>query len=251
MHTKVDCPACRKGVTVTLEQIARVMGCPHCASHFMVPREGAAPVPVTTLDATHTGITSIRFSFSCGRCGTLLEGRSNMSGRQGRCPTCGGVFIVPGVDPRTGVPAGPAVIAQDGQFPTPLHAYANAGEKAPRILRNDKDEPIIECPRCRRHMPIEANLCEACGMPFTMEGADAVVEYAGGRSNELASASLAIGALSLLAYCAPGIGIIAILIGVSALRRMEAMGVQPLSRTSAIAGIALGVVSLGWILLWL
>ncbi len=100
-------------------------------------------------------------------------------------------------------------------------------------------------------MPIEANLCDACGMPFTMEGADAVVEYAGGRSDGLASASLAIGALSLLAYCAPGIGIFAILTGVSALRRMEAMGTQAPSRTSAITGIALGALSLGWILMWL
>jgi NADH dehydrogenase FAD-containing subunit len=38
--------------------------------------------------------------------------------------------VIPPVNERTGVAAGLAQVTDDGQLPTPMHAYATAGEKA-------------------------------------------------------------------------------------------------------------------------
>lgn len=234
------------------ELIGRVMGCPHCAKHFLIPSHGAAPIGVATPTSNVAQATrAIRFTFTCQRCGSILEARGHLCGKNGRCPTCGAVFTIPDVDSRTGLPIGPAVVASDGQLPTPMHAYANAGEKAPKIFRLENGDQAIECPRCRRRASIDANICDACGMPFTMEGAAAIVEFSSGQANGLASAALTVGVLSLLAFCAPGLGLVAIGLGVAALRRAEKMGNLATGRGTAIAGITLGVISLGWVLTFL
>lgn len=250
MSLIVDCPACRQAVTASTELIGRVMGCPHCARHFMIPGEGAAPVSVATPQSVLQQTThSIRFTFSCQRCGSILEARGHLCGKHGRCPTCGAVFTIPAVDIRTGLPTGPAEVAEDGQLPTPLHAFANAGDKAPKILRLDNGDQVIECPRCRRRASIEANICEGCGMPFTMEGAAAIVEFSTGQSNGLASAALVLGVVSCVTTCFPG-GAVAICLGVMALNRSKKMEKLASSRGSALTGIIFGALSLFWSLIY-
>src|SRR5206468_63102 len=130
-----------------------------------------------------------RFTFTCQRCQSILEGNSLISGQTGRCPTCGATFTVPHVDRTTGLPTGPAQVADDGQNPTPVHAYANAGEKAPMIRRLPGGDMVIVCPRCSANMPVEANLCSACGVPFTIEGATSIARHAGS-GNSLATTAL-------------------------------------------------------------
>src|SRR5947209_11398302 len=39
----------------------------------------------------------------------------------------------------------------------PVHAYAAAGERAPRILRRNDGTQNIQCPRCNSVSPITAN----------------------------------------------------------------------------------------------
>lgn len=234
-------------MTATKELIGRVMACPHCANHFTIPEEGGKAVPVATPNYNYPPQgAGIRFTFSCQRCSSILEARGDLGGRQGRCPTCGAVFVVPQVDPHTGLPVSSAVVEDDGQLPTPMHAYATAGRKAPTIRRLPTGEQVIICPRCRRDMPIDANTCKACGMPFTMEGA-AAVAYAGSPGNTLATASLTFGVVALFLFCLPGLGLLAIGLGIGGLKKAENMGVDRPGRSMAIAGIVLGAVSLIWI----
>jgi len=248
MSFVLDCPVCHKPVTMTDELIGRVMACPHCAWHFTLPQRGAAPQCVVAPKSIHPSDPArIRFTFTCQRCSSILEARGDMGGQHGRCPTCGAVFVIPQVDPRTGLPAGPAVVEADGQLPTPMHAYATAGDKAPKIRRLQSGEQVIVCPRCRRDMPVDAETCSACGLPFTMEGAAAVSEVGSGR-NGLATASLTIGVISLLAFCLPGLGLLAIGLGIGGLRRAEKMGPQRTGRSMAIAGIVCGSLATGWLM---
>ena len=90
----------------------------------------------------------------------------------------------------------------DGENPTPLHAYAAAGGKAPRIVRKEDDSLVIECPRCQRQTVISASNCRSCGLPFTLEGASRAVTTA--RSSQ-ATAALVVGLVSLPLACV-GVG---------------------------------------------
>ncbi|MCG8408542.1 MAG: DUF4190 domain-containing protein [Phycisphaerales bacterium] len=238
-------------MTANSELIGRVMACPHCANHFTIPQDGAEAVPIATPDYNYPAPgAAIRFTFSCQRCSSILEARGDLGGKQGRCPTCGAVFVVPRVDPRTGLPLSSAAVEDDGQLPTPMHAYATAGSKAPTIRRLPTGEQVIHCPRCRRDMPVDSNTCTACGMPFTMEGA-AAVTYTNSGSNGLATASLTVGIIAMVAACIPGLGLVAIGLGYGGLKRAEKMGADAPGRSMAIAGIVLGALSLGWIALYL
>lgn len=186
---------------------------------------------------------SLRFTFSCQRCASVLEGREELSGRTGRCPTCGAIFVIPQVDTQTGLAAGPARVADDGQLPTPMHAYATAGEKAPRIRTLSGGQSAIVCPRCGRDMPVDANSCGACGLPFTMEGATAVVHASEG-SNGWATAALTVGVLSIFTFCFPVAALAAIGLGFAALRKSRHCDPAFSGRSMAIAGIVFGFIGL-------
>lgn len=172
-----------------------------------------------------------------------------MSGERGTCPTCGAVFVIPQTDPNTGLPLGPAVVEADGQLPTPMHAYATAGEKAPIIRRLKSGEQVIVCPRCERNSPVDAHTCSTCGMPFTMDGSEAIAQ-AGSGGNTLATAALTVGIISLLAVCLPGLGLVAIGLGIGGLKRAEKLGPDRPGRGMAIAGIVCGALAVGWIVVW-
>jgi len=206
-----------------------------------VPRPLPSRPPTSN---TVTSLSGIRFTFTCQRCGSILESRGDLCEQQGRCPTCGAVFVIPRVDPRTGLPTSTAAVADDGQLPTPMHAFATAGGKAPTIERMDGGEQMIVCPRCQRKMPIDSDTCGACGMPFTMEGASAVAN-AGPGSNSYATWSMTIGILSIVTFCIPGLGLAAIALGVKGLNRATTIGGERTGRGMAITGIICGVVALG------
>ena len=191
----------------------------------------------------------VRFTFSCQRCGSVLEARGGMSGQSGRCPTCGAVFIIPAVDNNTGLAKGPARVTDDGQLPTPMHAYANAGGRAPTIRRLAGGEQAIVCPRCHREMPVDSNMCEGCGLPFTIEGASGVadVEY---QHNPRATAALTAGVISLLTFCIPVAGVIAIVLGVLVLKDRSAGAEGRSGRPMAIAGIVMGAISVAGFTVW-
>ena len=91
--------------------------------------------------------------------------------------------------------------------PHPVHAYAAAGERAPRILRSDDGRQSIMCPRCHALSPITANNCKSCGMPFTMEG---TTLEAAGTSNGFCVASLVLGIIGIPAFLCFPIPIVAI-----------------------------------------
>ena len=94
-----------------------------------------------------------------------------MIGQTGRCPSCGAQFEVPRPGLGWGTPVGEVDPGQVEGERIPVHAYAAAGERAPRIVTRDDGSPGIECPRCGESSDIDAERCGSCGRPFTMEGA--------------------------------------------------------------------------------
>ncbi|MCH7789102.1 MAG: DUF4190 domain-containing protein [Acidobacteria bacterium] len=92
-------------------------------------------------------------------------------------------------------------------------------------------------------MPVDANICSACGIPFTIEGASDI-SGAASDGNSMASASLLIGVISLPLFIIGVIpGPIAILLGVAGLRRARRGGMKNRGRNLAITGILCGAVS--------
>lgn len=171
------------------------------------------------------------FRFMCLRCSSVLEARESQCGSGGRCPSCSALFTIPALDPITGLAAGGADSGEDGELPAPVHAYAAAGSKAPRIIRLEDDSLRIVCPRCEHESPVTADTCEDCGMPFTMEG---MQPFGGGPGS---STALWMGVLAMFMGLCPLVGIIpgvlAILLGISSFRKRGG--------SDAVAGIILGV----------
>ncbi|HOW70388.1 MAG TPA: hypothetical protein PKY77_07285 [Phycisphaerae bacterium] len=193
-----------------------------------------------TMSDTETSTVGRHFHFRCMRCGSVLEGHSSQSNRHGRCPSCDAVFTVPQVDPRTGLAIQHADPGDDGELPAPVHAYAAAGNKAPRIVRCEDDHLEIECPRCERHSPVHSDSCPGCGLPFTMEAANYSVPTA---STEIGSLAAMSGVIALLASLCPGIGLvcglIALGLGWTALARSKHT-----TSTGGLVGAILGLISL-------
>jgi len=246
MAVKVICPSCQAAFE---RRAASGDGdeaiCPHCDRRFHVELEGytvAEPLARPAAQPRYTMPVGIRFSFSCERCGSILEGNDAMSGQKGRCPTCGGVFTIPRVDRHTGLAAERAEILDDGQLPTPMHAYATAGSKAPQIVRRADGSQAVRCPRCNREMSVDADTCRGCGMPFTIEGAQETMALSP-ESSGLATAALTLGILSVPTYCLPLLGPAAVLIGFMALQRGSKLGPQAPGRRMAIVGMILGFIS--------
>lgn len=92
-------------------------------------------------------------------------------------------------------------------------------------------------------MPIEADGCASCGIPFTMEAA-ASTAASGPESNALATAALTVGVLALLSSCLPVLAPVAIGLGIGGLRRAPNTVPGEGGRKMAVAGIVCGVASL-------
>ncbi len=177
-----------------------------------------------------------RYGFNCAYCSSRLEATEAQAAQEGSCPTCGNSITIPILD-RYGRLIDPKTRQIIKQDPHPVHAYAAAGDRAPKIVRREKGHFII-CPRCAAQSPISSNNCKSCGMPFTMEGT--TVE-ASGSSNGFCVASLVLGIIGIPASCAvfpPALAIIFGIIGFNQVSKNEGAG----GRGMAIAGIIMGVI---------
>lgn len=243
------CQVCKTPLRAEAPQAGQLVRCPTCSSTLRVPAASVElappppPRPKTTVPASTRAYTRSmglnaggrRYGFNCGYCSSRLEATEGMAGQDGQCPTCGNQITIPIldrygrlIDPKTN-----QIIKQD---PHPVHAYAAAGDRAPRILRMPDGGQVIKCPRCAGQSPITANNCRACGMPFTMEGT--TIEAAGA-SNGFCVASLVLGIIGIPAGCTIIIPLLAIvfgIIGLSQISSTEGAG----GKGMAIAGIICG-----------
>jgi len=252
------CEVCRTALAVEDEQAGLLVRCPACRTSQRAPapvKAEAVPVaaaagktesavpsyprpPLTPLRQTdfQSAGPSRRYGFTCGYCSSRLEANGSMGGQEGQCPTCGNQITIPILD-RYGRLIDPKTRQIIKQDPHPVHAYAAAGERAPRIIRSQVGKQMIQCPRCPAVSPITANNCKNCGMPFTMEGT--TIDPEGG-ANGLCITSLVLGIIGLPAHCAVIPPPLAILTGVIGWRQVTQSGGT--GRGIAIAGIILGVI---------
>lgn len=188
-----------------------------------------------------------RFGFNCGYCSSRLEATEANCAQEGQCPTCGNNITIPIldrygrlIDPKSG-----QIIKQD---PHPVHAYAAAGERAPKIIRHPDGSQSIQCTKCRSFSSITANNCKSCGMPFTMEG---TTLEAAGSSNGFCVASLVLGIISIPAACAIIPSILAIVFGIIGYNQITRGGGEGGGKGMAIAGIICGAIGAFLGVMWL
>ena len=127
-----------------------------------------------------------------------------------------------------------------------MHAYAAAGDRAPRIVRDSNGQRVIECSRCGAVNSVSANACVRCAVPFTLE-ANAQAESPGGG---LATASLVLGLVGLPTFCLPLAGLLGVIFGAVVLLRATAAHTSSGDRKRAAAGVILGLLEIaacgGW-----
>ena len=255
------CQVCNTQLSAEESQAGQLVRCPTCLTTLRVPAAerqeqlvgaGASAGPVagpgtalpprplgSMLGGTGGGSRGgKRYGFNCGYCSSRLEATESMASQHGQCPTCGNDIIIPIldrygrlIDPMTG-----KIIKQD---PHPVHAYAAAGDRAPRILRQPGGSQNIMCPRCNSISPITANNCKSCGMPFTMEG---TTLEASGASNGFCVASLVLGIIGIPAFCTVITPLLAIIFGIIGYNQASKADVQTSGKGMAIAGIICGVI---------
>ena len=201
------------------------------------PRRNAIPAAAAAFRAAGSG--GKRYGFNCGYCSSRLEATEAMAAQDGQCPTCGNTITIPILD-RYGRLIDPKTRQIIKQDPHPVHAYAAAGDRAPRILRQNDGKQIIRCPRCSAASPITANNCKACGMPFTMEG---TTLEAAGTSNGFCVASLVLGIIGIPTFCTVITPLLAVVFGIVGLTQVSKQGGEGAGgRGMAIAGIVCGVI---------
>jgi hypothetical protein len=237
----VLCPHCDRAVRAQPGWAGQEAQCPHCRGVFRVPAELSEEHPV--LGERPKAGPRYRFNFGCPRCGTLLEAHTGRCGEAGTCPTCDARLIVPGLDERTHMPLPAKLLNVDAQDPTPLHAYAASGEQAPRIQRLPDGRQVIICPRCGTQSEMDADSCERCGAPYTLEAAPAV----GGARAPWDAESLVLGIVSLPLFFWFVPGILAIVMGALSLRG----GMRRRGAIMPMIGVVLGAISVVGGLIWL
>lgn len=248
-----QCQVCRTLLKAEDSQVGTMVRCPLCKTALRVPAAVRAPmqavaagggapeaapgiqrrvtVPSHLLGRVGPGK---RYGFNCGYCSSRLEANEGMAAQEGQCPTCGNTIVIPILDRygRLIDPITQEIIKQD---PHPVHAYAAAGDRAPKIQRLSDGGQAIECPRCQALSPISANNCKSCGMPFTMEG---TTLEAAGTSNGYSVASLVLGIIGIPAFFCVLPSVLAIVMGIIGVNQTgegESSG-----RSMAIAGIVTG-----------
>jgi len=206
------------------------------AGTFTPPRTMAG-IPGAASAFRAAGSGGKRYGFNCGYCSSRLEATEAMAAQEGQCPTCGNTITIPILD-RYGRLIDPKTRQIIKQDPHPVHAYAAAGDRAPRILRQNDGKQIIRCPRCNAASSITANNCKACGMPFTMEG---TTLEAAGTSNGFCVASLVLGIIGIPAFCTFITPLLAIVFGIIGLTQTSKNGSNEAGgKGMAIAGMICG-----------
>ena len=252
------CITCQTPLSADESQAGMLVQCPTCATKLRVPAgtpqpatvmagggggqyPSAPPPPLPRTGPQFGGIRpgiGKRYGFNCGYCSSRLEATESMAAQEGQCPTCGNTITIPILD-RYGRLIDPKTRQIIKQDPHPVHAYAAAGERAPKILRQTGGAQTIQCPRCSTLSPITANNCKSCGMPFTMEG---TTLEAAGASNGFCVASLVLGIIGIPASCAVVPPILAIVFGIIGLNQISKSGTTGGGKGMAIAGIICGVI---------
>jgi hypothetical protein len=239
------CNVCRTQLSAEEQQAGQLVRCPTCMSTLRVPAEqpsgGAVVAPqqnnLQILSQSRGGGGGRRYGFNCGYCSSRLEATEAMAAQEGQCPTCGNNIVIPILD-RYGRLIDPRTRQIIKQYPHPVHAYAAAGDRAPKILRQPDGSQKIQCVRCNTLSPVSANNCRSCSMPFTMEG---TTLEASGSSNGFCVASLVLGIIGLFAFCAVVPPILAIIFGIVGYNQAAKTGSTGGGRGLAIAGIVCGV----------
>lgn len=232
------CKTCGASLSADETQIGILVRCPGCQGTMRVPNpheEGVVKQPTRSFSPP-TGLTQgtgRKYGFNCVFCSSKLEATESMAAQEGQCPTCGNTITIPILDSygRLIDPITKEILKLP---PHPVHAYAAAGERAPRIEKNSLGEKVIVCPRCLTHSPITTNNCRSCGMPFTMEGTTAT---ASGSSNGFCVASLVLGIVGLPAFCTFILPLLAVIFGIIGLIQVNASA----SSTNATGGKGLGI----------
>jgi len=220
---QVTCSHCRANIGVMASQVGTEMSCPHCGKRVVIgdatPRDPSVPLGKL-------------FSFRCAQCQSRLEAYTGMVGRRAQCPTCAVEFKVP---PQEGQVRRLGGTEPEAEYAQPVHAYAAAGDKAPEIVRLPSGQQAIRCARCRTVNSVDRDNCIQCAAPFTLEGSEqGAIPRAGG----LATASLVLGIIGLVAFFAVLPPVLAIIFGLMALGESHRGPDSP--RNTAIAGIVLG-----------
>lgn len=236
------CLRCDRPVMTRVGWVGREVQCPHCSSVLRVPppsRDGS------TVRALGPDAAPKRFfNFACPQCECLLEGHTGMSGQPGRCPTCAARFTVPALRRGSDLPEPAQLVKGEAADPTPMHAYAASGDQAPQIVHVG-DAAMIECPRCRARNAIDADRCQTCSAPFTMDAAPTLSRIA---RDSRAVASLAFGLVGLALAPAFIPGLLATWFGFQAVVNPGHPGRSRLG----MVGLGLGVLSLvGGLLFWI
>jgi uncharacterized C2H2 Zn-finger protein len=244
------CHLCRTSLSAEQSQAGQLMRCPVCRTAVRVPvpaTEPAALVAAAPIASPSFGtlrqtsrFVGKRFPFTCGYCSSHLEATESMAAQEGQCPTCGNQITIPILD-RYGRLIDPKTHEIIKQDPHPVHAYAAAGERAPRIIRAQDGKQFILCPRCSASNTIKANSCTSCGMPFTMEGT--MIEPPG-TNNGFCIASLVLGILSIPTFFMVIVPILAIVFGIIGWRQAASRDAAGSSKGLAIAGMILGTIGL-------
>jgi DNA-directed RNA polymerase subunit RPC12/RpoP len=257
---RFECQVCRSALSADESQVGALVRCPLCKATLRVPRPQAvgagagsggssydvAPAPPLQRSATipshlmgggRSG-PGKRYGFNCVYCSSRLEATESMAAQEGQCPTCGNNITIPILDRygRLIDPITKQIIKQD---PHPVHAYAAAGDRAPRIIRRSDGGQTIECPRCQSMSPITANNCKSCGMPFTMEG---TTLEAAGTSNGFCVASLVLGIIGLPTSCLVIPSLLAIVFGIIGYNQVAESGTESPGKGMAIAGVICGAI---------
>lgn len=253
------CNVCKTSLSADEAQAGQLVRCPTCLSTLRVPggsvsrppeliaapagaaasteARGAPSLRPPMLMAPPSGRAGVkRYGFNCGYCSSRLEANDATGGQDGQCPTCGNNITIPILD-RYGRLIDPKTRQIIKQDPHPVHAYAAAGERAPRIQRQRDGRQFICCARCNGMSVITANNCKACGMPFTMEG---TTLEAAGSSNSLCVASLVLGIIGLLPGCGIIPAILALIFGFIGFNQSKRATGERSGKGLAIAGMVLG-----------
>ncbi|HEY7116174.1 MAG TPA: hypothetical protein VH475_06295, partial [Tepidisphaeraceae bacterium] len=172
------CHVCQTPLSADEAQAGHLVRCPTCSTTLRVP--ASAPQMQTVGAGAATGTApgrpdqrftpppprqqanlgqmagmrtgGRRYGFNCGYCSSRLEATEAMGAQEGQCPTCGNNITIPILD-RYGRLIDPKTRQIIKQDPHPVHAYAAAGERAPKIIRQKDQKQIIVCPRCNGASP--------------------------------------------------------------------------------------------------
>jgi ribosomal protein L40E len=244
------CHICRTSLSAEETQAGQMLRCPVCRTTLRVPVPEAAMAgvaggaPVEAVQPMRPSATprfaGKRYGFNCGYCSSRLEATESMAAQEGQCPTCGNQITIPILD-RYGRLIDPKTRQIIKQDPHPVHAYAAAGSRAPKIRRAKDGKQLIICPRCSANSPITANNCKSCGMPFTMEGT--TLEAAGANSG-FCVAALVLGIIGIPTFFFVIPALLAIIFGIIGLKQIgKPEAATRGGRGMAIAGIVCGSIS--------